>query len=51
MEEPLKLSGEKGIFSKHYWVKEADCKLISAKLLRELALQKQSEFDCLKWEK
>ncbi|KFZ38946.1 hypothetical protein HR45_00650 [Shewanella mangrovi] len=48
METPLKSSGEKGIFNKYDWVKEADGKLISAKLLRECALKKQLEFDTLK---
>ena len=48
METPLKSSGEHGIFNKNHWVKEADEKLISAKLLRESALRKLSEFDSLK---
>lgn len=47
METPLKSSGEHGIFNKNHWVQEADGKLISAKLLRESALRKQSEFDSL----
>jgi hypothetical protein len=47
MENPLRSSGENGIFNKYDWVKEADGKLISAKLLRECALKKQLEFDTL----
>lgn len=47
METPLKSSGEQGIFNKLDWVKEADGKLISAKLLREIALNKKLELDAL----
>ena len=51
METPLKSSGENGIFNKYDWIKEADGKLISAKLLRECALKKQLEFDILQAQK
>ncbi|MDT3334137.1 hypothetical protein Q4Q49_02415 [Shewanella sp. SP1S1-7] len=51
MEIPLKSSGENGIFNKYHWIKEADGKLISAKLLRECAINKQLEFDTLKAKK
>ncbi|MCY9828281.1 hypothetical protein [Vibrio chagasii] len=47
MKAPLKSSGEKGIFNKFDWVKEADSKLISAKLLRESGNQKALEFESL----
>lgn len=47
MKAPLKSSGEKGIFNKFDWVKEADSKLISAKLLRENGNQKALEFESL----
>lgn len=47
METPLKPSVEQGIFNKLDWVKEADGKLISAKLLREIALNKKLELDAL----
>lgn len=48
LESPLKSSGENGIFNKYDWIKEADSKLISAKLLRESAYNKQCEFDSFK---
>lgn len=51
MEVPLKSSGEKGIFNKYDWVKEADNKFISAKLLRECAVQKKLELDNLRLSK
>ncbi|MEZ9573876.1 MULTISPECIES: hypothetical protein [unclassified Vibrio] len=47
MKAPLKSSGEKGIFNKFDWVKEADSKLISAKLLRENGNQKTLELESL----
>jgi hypothetical protein len=47
MDTPLKSIGEYGIFNKNHWLHEADGKLISAKLLREAALGKQSEFGFL----
>ncbi|MFA0630477.1 hypothetical protein AB4589_22350 [Vibrio sp. 10N.222.49.A3] len=47
MKAPLKSSGEKGIFNKFDWVKEADSKLISAKLLRESGNQKTLELESL----
>jgi hypothetical protein len=48
METPLKSSGEHGLFNKNHWVQEARGKLISAKLLRECAFEKQSEFDSIR---
>ncbi|WP_318415959.1 hypothetical protein [Photobacterium leiognathi] len=45
MESPLKSSGEKGIFNKYDWIKEADKKLISAKLLREAAYCNKIELE------
>lgn len=48
METPLKSIGEHGIFNKNHWVQEARGKLISANLLRQCALEKQSEFDSLR---
>lgn len=46
-EQPIKSSGEHGIFKKHDWIKEADGKLISAKLLRECAKNAQIKFNNL----
>ncbi|TOM65991.1 hypothetical protein CGH71_23780, partial [Vibrio parahaemolyticus] len=51
MEAPLKSSGEKGVFNKYDWVREAGNKLISAKLLRDSAAKKRIEFERLKSEK
>ncbi|MEZ9422489.1 hypothetical protein AB4186_03430 [Vibrio lentus] len=51
MEAPLKSSGEKGLFNKYDWVKEADNKLISAKLLRDSANHKKIEFNRLNLDK
>jgi len=46
-EQPIKSSGEHGIFKKQDWIKEADGKLISAKLLRECAKNAQIKFNNL----
>ncbi|MFB2652800.1 hypothetical protein [Shewanella seohaensis] len=51
MNTPLKSSGEKGVFNKYDWVREADNKLISAKLLKESAAKKRIEFERLKSDK
>lgn len=51
MDDILRENGERGIFNKHDWIKEADGKLVCAKLLRDIALNKLSEFKKLKQEK
>ncbi|NEX77118.1 hypothetical protein [Aeromonas rivipollensis] len=47
-EQPIKSSGENGIFRKQDWIKEADGKLISAELLRDCAIQKSHELESIK---
>lgn len=47
-ELPLKPSGEKGIYNKLDWVKEADSKLTSARLLRGCASDKKKELEHLR---
>lgn len=46
-EQPIKSTGENGIFKKQDWIKEADGKIISAKLLRNCAKNAQLRFDNL----
>lgn len=46
-EQPIKSSGENGIFKRQDWLKEADGKLISAELLRECALKKYHELESI----
>ena len=50
-ELPLKPSGEKGIYNKLDWVKEADSKMTSARLLRGCASDKKKEYEHLKIQK
>ncbi|HIC8842908.1 TPA: hypothetical protein ACW72W_003838 [Aeromonas veronii] len=46
-EQPIKSTGENGIFKKQDWIKEADGKIISAKLLRNCAKNAQLKFENL----
>ncbi|KHT36896.1 hypothetical protein [Pectobacterium carotovorum] len=45
---PIKSSGEHGIFNKLDWIKEAESKKISADLLRKISCEKKQEYYLLK---
>lgn len=44
----IKPSGERGVFNKLEWIKEAESKKISADLLRKISYEKKQEYDLLK---